>query len=403
MSNEKKSYSHMMKVSLSIIFAALLWYYVVTDQNPLITKSYDVPIKLLNMDYIEKNDLVLIQNPNSLKVTIKLKGYKDDLELVSGNSITASADLMGVKSKGEMRTNISFSGIPNGITIVEQSASELVLNLDRKVSSHLAITYKFKGKTPDGFAPVINSISPTGVTVTGPEGEVTQAKAALVTIDVTGLSNDVVKEQSFVIIDSEGKEISDLTAEPKSAKVSLSLGTIKLVPILPQFVGKPSEGYSILESGVYPKFISIAGKQDSLNTVTEIKTEKISIKGIQERLEKTTKLIIPPGISLVENGTEIKTYVDVEKVITKQIKTGIEIRNLGEGLAIEGISQEIILTVVGPESLLENPSLPLKVYVDLSGISEGEHTLTVHWDDQKDFKILKASPELISLRVKKIL
>ena len=403
MSDEKKSYSDIMKLTLSIIFASLLWYYVVTDQNPLITRSYDIPIKLLNMEYIEKNDLVLIQNPNSLKVTIKLKGYKDDLELVSGNSITASADLMGVKAKGELRSNISFSGIPDGITLVEQSASELILNLDRKVSGHLQITYKFKGKTPDGFAPVVNSIIPSGITVTGPEEDVTRAKAALVTIDVTGLANDVTKEQSVTIVDSEGKEIPELSIEPKSTKISLSLGAIKLVPILPQFVGKPADGYSILESGVYPKFISIAGKQENLNTVTEIKTEKISIKGIKERQEKSIKLIIPPGISLVENGTEIKTFVDVEKVVTKQIKTGIEIRNLGEGLAVEGISQEIVLTVVGPESLLENPSLPLKVYVDLSGLGEGEHTLTVHWDPQKDFKIISATPELINMKVKKIL
>lgn len=403
MSKEKKSYSDIMKLTASIVFAILLWYYVVTDQNPLITRSYDVPVRILNMDYIEKNDLVLMQNPTNLKVTIKLKGYKDELELVSPLNLTASVDLMGVKSKGEIHSNISFSGIPSGITLVEQSATEMVLNVERKVSSHIQITYKFKGKTAEGFSPIINNIDPSVVTITGPESEISKAKVAVVNIDVTGLTGDTTKEQSVTILNSDGKEITDIMSEPKTVKISLSLGVVKLVPILPQFIGIPATGYSILGSGVYPKFIIIAGKQDGLAAISEIKTEKINIKNIAESLEKEVKLILPPGISLVESDVKIKAFVDVEKVITKEIKTGIEIRNLADGLSVEGVSQAITLTVTGPESLLNNPSLPLKVYVDMQGIGEGDHTTKILWDSQKDFKIVKATPENITIKVKKIL
>ena len=214
--NRKKTLSDTMKIIVSIIFAALLWYYVVTDQNPLITKSYDIPVKLLNMEYIEKNDLILMQNPNDLKVTIKLKGYKDNLDLVSQLSITASADLMGIKSKGEIRTNISFSGIPNGITLVDQSASELILNLERKVSSHLKVSYKYKGKLADGFAPVLNNIDPPEILITGPESIISKAKYALLTVDITGLTGDTIKEQTVSIYDAENKELNDISVQPKT-------------------------------------------------------------------------------------------------------------------------------------------------------------------------------------------
>ncbi len=403
MHKEKQSNSDTMKLAVSVIFAIILWYYVVTDQNPLITRSYDVPIRLLNMDYVEKNELVLMQNPNSLKVTIKLKGYKDDLEAVSGNQITASADLMGIKTKGEVRTNISVSGIPSGINLVEQSADELILNLDRKVTGELPIIYKYKGKLGDGYAPVMNSIEPAVISVSGPETMLLKAKTAVVIVDVNGLNGDITREQPVQILDNEGKELLELAAAPKVVKVSVSFGVIKLVPILPQISGKPAEGYSVLESGVYPKFISIAGKGDALAGINEIKTEKISIKGISERLEKEVRMILPPGTALVEDDVEVKAFVDVEKVVTKEIRSGIEVRNLAEGLSIEGISQEILLTVVGPESMLENPAIPLKVYVDMGGLGEGEHVLSVKWDTHKEFKIMKSLPETITLKAKKIM
>ena len=401
--NRKKTLSDTMKIVVSFIFAALLWYYVVTDQNPLITKSYDIPVKLLNMEYIEKNDLILMQNPNNLKVTIKLKGYKDNLELVSQLSITASADLMGIKSKGEIRTNISFSGIPNGITLVDQSASELILNLDRKVSSHLKVSYKYTGRLADGFAPVLNNIDPTEILITGPESIVSKAKYALLTIDITGLTGDTIKEQTVSIYDAENKELNDISILPKIQRVSLSLGVIKLIPILPQFTGKALEGYSVLERGIYPKFVSIAAKKDVLDSIKEIKTEKISIAGISERMEKTVKLILPPGIALVGNDVQIRAYADIEKVISKDIKKNIEIRNLGEGLSVEGITQDIIITVVGPESIVENPAILIKAYADMEGIIEGEHLLKVQWDTPKGFMIQKSNPANITISVKKII
>ena len=401
--NRKKTLSDTMKIVVSFIFAALLWYYVVTDQNPLITKSYDIPVKLLNMEYIEKNDLILMQNPNNLKVTIKLKGYKDNLELVSQLSITASADLMGIKSKGEIRTNISFSGIPNGITLVDQSASELILNLDRKVSSHLKVSYKYTGRLADGFAPVLNNIDPTEILITGPESIVSKAKYALLTIDISGLTGDTIKEQTVSIYDAENKELNDISILPKIQRVSLSLGVIKLIPILPQFTGKALEGYSVLERGIYPKFVSIAAKKDVLDSIKEIKTEKISIAGISERMEKTVKLILPPGIALVGNDVQIRAYADIEKVISKDIKKNIEIRNLGEGLSVEGITQDIIITVVGPESIVENPAILIKAYADMEGIIEGEHLLKVQWDTPKGFMIQKSNPANITISVKKII
>jgi len=355
------------------------------------------------MEYIEKNDLILLQNPNNLKVSIKLKGFKDDLDLVSQVSITASADLMGMKTKGEVKTNISFSGIPNGVTLLDQSAKELILNLDRKVSAHLKVSYNYKGKLGDGFSPVLNNIDPAEILITGPESLVSKAKYAILTVDITGLSGDTVKELTPSVFDTENKELNDIVILPKTQRVSLSLGVIKLVPIVPQFTGKPMAGYSILERGIYPKFVSIAAKKDVINSIKEIKTEKISVSGISERMEKTVKLILPPGVELVENDVQIRAYADVEKAVSKEIKTSIEIRNLGEGLSVEGITQDMIVTVVGPESIVENPSILIKTYVNMQGLGEGEHVVKVLWDAPKGFTIQKSTPATITINVKKII
>ncbi|HYE09023.1 MAG TPA: hypothetical protein VEF53_02460, partial [Patescibacteria group bacterium] len=86
---------------LSVMLALLLWFYVITEQNPEITKDITIPVRLINTVFIEKSSMVLANDPNSFKVTLKLKGKNNVLDKLNETTVDAIADMEGHRLKGE--------------------------------------------------------------------------------------------------------------------------------------------------------------------------------------------------------------------------------------------------------------------------------------------------------------
>ena len=398
---KNKYYIDFAKIFISVFFALLLWYYVVSEQNPIVTRSYDIPIKVLNSEYIDKNDLMLMNNINNLNVIVKFKGNQDDLNQIKTSDISAKADLQGVKVKGVTEANIIISGYPAKVELVEQSEKSIKLTLDNKINLNMKVIYRTKGKTQEGYAPIINKISPAEISITGAESIVRTATKAEVIIDISQISGETDKELPVIIYNDEGKEISELNISPKAVRVSMSLGPVKLVNVMPQIMGKVPEGYVLIENTAYPRYISLTGKTSALEGLTEIKTEKIDIKNINGRVERIVRLILPPDVYLSDQEAIVKVLINVEKIITKDFKTTLEIRNLKEGYLVDVPPQEVVFKITGADSIVNNSETVVKGYIDMTGVIEGDFRMKVRWEIPKDYQIISVTPDTVDVRIKK--
>ena len=119
---------------LSVMLALLLWFYVITEQNPEITKDVTVPIRLVNTVFFERNNMVIVNETDSFSLTLRIKGKKDVLDKLNSSTVDAFADLAGHNQKGENFVKINIGGIPEDVSIITKSMDSLKIILEPKIN-----------------------------------------------------------------------------------------------------------------------------------------------------------------------------------------------------------------------------------------------------------------------------
>jgi len=323
---------------LSVMLALLMWFYVITEQNPEITKDITVPIRLINTVFLEKNNMVLSDESNNYKLTLKIKGKKNALDKLNETTVDAYADLEGHNQRGENFIKVNIGGIPEGVDIIAKSTESLKIILESKISIQKSVHLNLMGNPSHGMAAMAPSMVPNDVVITGAESQVNKIKSVRVDVDIASVNSQVKKILPVRVLDDSGKDIQNITIEPGNVEVSIPIENTKLVSLEMDLSGQLAEGYLVNSTSVNPEEILITGKQQALEGINLIKTEKIDITGETADISKEVKLVIPAGIEIVNSTEKVNIFIDIEKIITREISVeNLEYRNLPEGLELDSI------------------------------------------------------------------
>lgn len=400
--NENSITSNLTIKILALVFAIFLWYYVITEQNPVITKEFSIPIKLINLEYIDKNNMVLLEDPSSFVVTIKVKGNSNVLDKVNENTVLATADVSGHKAKGENYVRVDISDLPEGVSILRKSIENIKITLDPRISVQSPVAVNVTGNPSQGLAAMTPQPNPTDVLITGAETQVNKVKTVRIDVDIAGVNSDVKKVLPVRLFDAEGKEVTGIQVDPKNVEVSVPIAGAVRLPIRLDMVGTAPDGYTVSEPSIFPREILVTGKPEALNGITYIKTEKIDITGISQDIDREVKLEMPPGVELVNKNETLKVFIDIEKTVTKQIVIdNIELRNLDPSLVLDGNPGNLQLTVRGPESVINEAPANMKFYVDLRHGVEGSNMVNVMWEKPEEIEIVDMSTQQLTIMLKK--
>lgn len=389
---------------LSVIFAILLWFYVITEQNPVVPKEITIPVKITNMETLDKYDMVLLDDPNSFSINLRLKGKKEILDTVNANTINAYADISGYRKQGENHVPVVISGIPEGIGITSKANQTVKLNLDKKVFSQRTVTAKITGNPVAGLAYITPELTPSEVILTGAESLINKIKAATVEVDIAGASNNVIKRLPVRLLDEQGKDVSGVETSPQYINVNVPIANTKRVPINLVLEGNVGEGYTISEQLVQPREILVTGEQQVLDSLTAINTAALNINNLAADTELEVKLELPPGVKMVYENEAIKAVLDIQKVVTSTIEISkLEYRNLSPRYKLaEDPSRSIAVKLRGAEDIVNQAAESIVLYVDLRNAKEGVDSYEILWDKTSKFDILEVLPQQISIDIRKI-
>lgn len=387
---------------LSVVFAIILWFYVITEQNPVTVKSItEIPIELINMNYLDRNDFVLMSNIESFKLSVSANGKKSILDSMSKTSVKVTADMSGVNNEGINIIPINISGIPEGVTW-KPSLSSIEVVVEPKISSQLAVQVDIMGEPYLGLASMMPIIDPADVLVSGPISIVNKVAYAKADIDVTGANSDISKNLSVRLFDKEGNEVTNVEFQPKRVNVQVPISNTKRLPIQFDLEDIPAVGYMVTNTYYYPKEVIVTGKQEVLENIEYLKTEKINLTNLTESLDKEIGLIMPLGLELVNKAESIRINVEIEEIITRSVSINdIGIRNLDKNYAHEPINETIYLSVRGPKNLVNNAKNIIKLYVDMRHAAEGDNSFDILWEKDMDLDILDVNPQSIHINLKK--
>lgn len=288
---------------LAIIIATIMWFFIMKEQNPVITASYTVPVQVQNLNAQYIADGV----PKEIRVT--LQGPRNSILSMNHKLLKAYVDLENLRP-GQSNVSIIFNA-PSGTTVVDMKPETIAVDIDEYAERQMPVEVIQLGKMKDNMAVKSVTTMPKTVIVSGPKTKVDRVSHVLLHIDMQGQDTNFAQNGKLNAVDNEGKDVSvNISPTQGQAQFELSkISTEKAFPISASLVGNVAPGFDVKNVTITPAQISLSGKEDILNTLTDIKTQNIDISGANANIEGTYNLLIPDGVS--SQVTTVKVKVDI--------------------------------------------------------------------------------------------
>lgn len=402
---------------LAILFAIVLWIVVVNIDDPTQTLSYTTSVNLENTSYLTSMDKYYEVLEGTNTVTFRVTAKRSVHDKLNGSDFSAAANM----GKIEYDEKTETYRVPVTITAPQKYSKEIEmankqnyieLSLEDLSRTQKIIKATTKGSVADGYA--LGDVKITSYNVlkiSGPASIVSQIDTVTAVIDVDNVDTDVTDSVAPILLDADGNVVdtTKLTLSLSTVTISAQILSTKDVPVQFSISGTLEDGYMVTGISYQPTEVRIKGESAILNTISAISVPK-EVLNLDDRttdLETDVDITayLPEGTALVLNSDgKITVTVKVEPIVEKTYQVPIEnitAENLSEEYECEYDAKYIKLTVSGSEEdmdILKRQNITGTL--DLTGLTEGEHTLTPNWNlDGTKYKVDKT--EVIVMLVKK--
>ena len=346
----KNKFTHNIGLKLaSVFFAVILWLVVTSVNNPTVSEPYyNIPVKLINTEMITDSGQVyeVLDNTDVIsKVTVRAP-HSVISELKSEN-IIATADVSEISSLDTIAIKLSTDIYANNISSITGSIDTVKLKIENKKSKALSLKSTVSGQVTSGY--MVGEITPDQnlVRISGPESVIDQVTKAVVDVDVTGMTSDIVTNAEIKLYDAEDNivDTKNITQNIKTVGVKVNIWQTATVSVNFSASGTPAAGYQatgeIIGSG---ENVVIAGKASAIRNITQINIPE-DVLDIRPYL--------PDYVILANSKDAIRTVtVCIEGEISKKLQVReerVQIINLPEGYdaSITGLEETFIIEIIG--------------------------------------------------------
>ena len=390
---------------ISVIFAIILWLVAIRDQNPEISRSYEnIPVEIVNEAKFQAKGLSLVFDVSDT-VTISVRGRARDLERINVEQLKGSLDLSVINEPGEHKLLADIQGLPSGVSL--RRKPEILVRTDKLVVKNIPLVPDINIDQVQGFLAHSYRIRPaeTG-RVSGPLMLIDRIYQARIELELKDVSSTVEHSLPIALLDKDGQVIESkyINVEPQYAIVTIPVYPTKVLTVKPNIAGVPAENYEVVGIEVYPLQITVSGEQSILDGMQSIGTEILDIQDAMVDVKRTLKIQQYDGITTVPSSpNEVDVLVRIkEKTIEKSlIFRNIDMVNIPQNVDadLESASYEIVIR--GPVTVMDSiDEEAVRLYVDLSDISRGEHRLKIMADIPAGVELVSIEPNEAVVKVK---
>ncbi|HIE52500.1 MAG TPA: hypothetical protein EYP85_12140 [Armatimonadetes bacterium] len=279
---------------LSLVIATLLWFYVVSESNPVEEVTRQVSLR---EEGVPEHHVVLGE---PTFVQLRLRGPKNVLDRLHEPNLVAYIDVSD-REVGVHEVPVQTQ-VPSGVEVLEVKPPSCIITLDELVKKELSVDYRLRGVLPDGYEYVPPTISPKRVTVEGPSGQVAKVRRAEVDIDIGGKMEDFVQKLIVWLRDENGQEVAGVTANPANVQIHMRIRKItatKTVRLVPIIENRPANGYTIGQITIDPPTVTLQGEMLVLDTIEYVPTVPLDIANAQANVRRRLPLQLPRGVRAV--------------------------------------------------------------------------------------------------------
>lgn len=384
--------------SLSIVMGFALWIFVTDTENP--TRSGVLPIELAVESVNVPGDLALSGSPVNVRVRVEVA---DDVwNTLSLADFKATLDLDGLQAGTyDLPVRVEPLTGRGGLRVTEVIPDTVPVELKSLFSKSVSASVSLEGAPPPGYEASIPELDAETVLVTGTQDRVTLVTQAVASLDLSGRTESLTQAVRLEPRDSRGFLVEGVSLEPSVMNVSVQIEQTQFsraLVISPTVVGTPAAGYDIVSLFADPAVITVFGPQSFVGETATIRTQPIDITGATEDVILTVSLDLPRDVS-VSGGTSVTVTVQIEPAQGRQ--------TLGVTAVIVGLDPD--LSVSGPLPLVEVvllgelPDLreirpnDIAATINLTGLKEGTHTVSVSISVPPEASVASVSPDEVEI------
>ena len=371
----------------AFFFAVLLWIIVVNVDDPSQSKTFTTNVQLVNEDVLIDQGKYYNIPENGNTVSFRVTAKRSIMERLSASDFTATADFNNLENDLRIPVEISANRYASSVGI-SSNQKYIYLEIGEEMEQKFVISGETSGNPADGFAVGEISVKPNVITISGPAELVAQVDHVEAVCDISGMDTEITESVVPTILNSSGDvlDTTKLTLSETTVKVTVEMLSVKTVGVEFETSDVLSDGTLIRSVTVDPETISIMGSPEVINGITSIRipSDVIDMSAVTASVETTVDIrtYLPDGVSLAA-GTEaqVRISIDVDEDSEELLSiptANLTIQNLDPEYTAEFTSDRISVRVTGTQSALDSINeSEIAGYVDASGLSEGEHTVSV--------------------------
>lgn len=322
----------------SLVLAAILWFLIVTINDPMDTNTYyNIPVKLINTELLDEENKVYEVLDGTDKVNVTVRAPGSILDELRSSDIVAEADMSKLTDINTIVINFTTLRNMEAIDSIEGNRDVVKLNVEEKGSKWTKILYNIVGEVADGYIVSNAVLDQNLIEVSGPKSVIDQVNYASVEIDVSGASTTQSANLDIFLYDKDNNRVDQKSVKKNVDYVRMTVDVLatKDVPVEVNYMGEPADGYMATgEVLSEPATVKIAGTQSALLGINKISIpeDQINISGQNSDVTEVVNLkdFLPDNVKLAEMGFNGKTTVTVkiEPIVEKTLEVPVENINI---------------------------------------------------------------------------
>ncbi|MGH7873243.1 MAG: CdaR family protein [Candidatus Binatia bacterium] len=175
----------------------------------------------------------------------------------------------------------------------------------------------------------------------------------------------------------------------------------RILPVTVRLLGKPAPGYKTAEVVAQPDSVSVQGPAEEVRRMTSVETLPIDLAESRSSIRRNVRLSGDgkPVSYLPDQITVTVTLVEEELV---REFDRVELTGRGAGGDYEITPKTMHLRLSGPRQILERFELGAdQVFLNLKGLSPGEHSLPASFNLPPEIKVLEQKPARFKVKITK--
>ncbi len=273
---------------LAFFMAVLLWVYVTNEQNPIISRTYQIPL------VVQGQSEGYVANGLPEKVNIRVKSPRNIGAALGVGDFNAKVNLLGI-TEGNQQLPVLVTA-PPGVEVLQVIPQVVEVLVDRITQKNVPVTLNIKGEVAQSYLRGEPVLKPSVVTLYGPSKLLAEINKLGVSVDVSEAQDTLVRNVAVQT------GVKGITASPGRVLVTVPVTSLPSgdLPVNINLTGKPAEGYQVGQILVEPAYVQVTAPQQVIDNLAAVYSLKVDISGVTEDVEREVVLVLPDGATSVQ-------------------------------------------------------------------------------------------------------